>query len=581
MCRKAIVGVCALLCLAARSAGAQTWTSTDVGSVGIAGHGSGSNGSWELVGSGADIWGTADAFQFVHVPISDTGTVESCVRDLQNTNEFAKAGVMLRASLDPSAATVILDVKPDGGVEFMVRGENGGAMQYIEGRQAPFPVCLRLDWVGNHVTGTVFSAAGRWTTTSVTATMPPTREAGIAVTSHDNSQLAVAHFDYTFVEKTGPEFWQTTDVGDVGVTGATQKQNSTWTLTAAGADIWGAEDAFRYLYRVVRNVESHVIVRVDDLAAANAFAKAGLMLRNGLDAGAATIVLDVRPGGEIEFMSRSRQNDNMTFLGTANVTFPVWLQLDWQVTHGTGPDETVVASYSQDHVHWQTVGAPLNWTMHEFYLVGAAVTSHDAAHTATAHFTGLSELLHGTSGDDIGPTGIVGDASFDLVGIDGVTTVEAAGSDIWGTSDSFYFVHREPDPDPAANGGSVFWNVVRLAAVNPFAKAGVMYRDGLAADAATVILDVKPDGDLEFMARMCTGCPMTFIATGHVTLPAVLQLSRSTDGTFTATAAPDVHSSPTLIGRTSVAMTTPIGGSATTSHDPTFLASSAFDDPPD
>src|SRR5689334_15596232 len=151
MCRKVIVGVCALLCLAARMATAQPWTSTDVGSVGMTGNAAGSTGSWQIAGSGADIWGTADAFQFAHVPLGQGGSVQACVTDLQNTNPFAKAGVMVRASLDPSAATAILDVKPDGGIEFMIRPRDGAAMQYIGGGSSAFPVCLRLIWDGENI----------------------------------------------------------------------------------------------------------------------------------------------------------------------------------------------------------------------------------------------------------------------------------------------------------------------------------------------------------------------------------------------------------------------------------------------
>src|SRR4029077_16557053 len=94
------------------------WTSTDVGPVGIAGSASESNGTWTVQGSGSDIWGTSDSFQFVHKTMGDSGRVEARISDLQNTNLFAKAGVMVRAGLGPDAATVILDVRPDLGTGF-------------------------------------------------------------------------------------------------------------------------------------------------------------------------------------------------------------------------------------------------------------------------------------------------------------------------------------------------------------------------------------------------------------------------------------------------------------------------------
>ena len=48
------------------------FTSADVGAVGLAGSASYCGGQFTISGSGSDIWGTADAFQFVYVyvPVS-------------------------------------------------------------------------------------------------------------------------------------------------------------------------------------------------------------------------------------------------------------------------------------------------------------------------------------------------------------------------------------------------------------------------------------------------------------------------------------------------------------------------------
>ena len=135
MRRIARIVLVASVVLWSRAAAAQLpagWTSTDVGSVGIAGSATESNGTWTVQGSGADIWGTSDSFQFVHKTMGASGRVEARVSDLQNTNPFAKVGVMVRAGLGPDAATVILDVRPGtsttaefGGLEFMVRSQTG------------------------------------------------------------------------------------------------------------------------------------------------------------------------------------------------------------------------------------------------------------------------------------------------------------------------------------------------------------------------------------------------------------------------------------------------------------------------
>src|SRR4051794_15712998 len=107
--RKVFVVTCVLVSVGvARTVSAQgtngVLTSTDVGSVGIAGSARWVSGVLEVSGSGADIWGDADAFQFAHAAVGRGGAAFACVRDLQNTNPFAKAGLMIRSSLDASAA---------------------------------------------------------------------------------------------------------------------------------------------------------------------------------------------------------------------------------------------------------------------------------------------------------------------------------------------------------------------------------------------------------------------------------------------------------------------------------------------
>ena len=48
---------------------------------------------------------------------------------------------MLRSSLTPDSAHVILDVRPNGSIEFMTRSVNGGSTSYISGATQIAPVC--------------------------------------------------------------------------------------------------------------------------------------------------------------------------------------------------------------------------------------------------------------------------------------------------------------------------------------------------------------------------------------------------------------------------------------------------------
>ena len=92
-----------------------------------------------MTGAGADIWGGADAFQFLSQPVGGSIDLIAQVTSEQNTNTYAKAGLMLRQSFDPGSPMVILDVRPGGGIEFMDRSSAAGAVRFRAGSSASIP----------------------------------------------------------------------------------------------------------------------------------------------------------------------------------------------------------------------------------------------------------------------------------------------------------------------------------------------------------------------------------------------------------------------------------------------------------
>lgn len=115
---------------------------------------------------------------------------------LQNTDTFAKAGVMLRDNTSSTAAHVILDVRPDGSLEFMTRSTSGAETTFLAGGSASYPVWLRLTRSGSTVTGEMSADGSTWTTVGTT-TLSIAADAwmGMAVTSHVRGVLATATFD--------------------------------------------------------------------------------------------------------------------------------------------------------------------------------------------------------------------------------------------------------------------------------------------------------------------------------------------------------------------------------------------------
>ena len=179
------------------------WSTIDIGDVGTSGSATFDNatGTFFVNGDGSDIWGVADSFRAVTQRLAGDSALTVRVVSESNTNVFAKAGLMMSAETSPSSARVILDVKPDGGVEFMARPANGGDMSFVAGSTTTFPVWLRLTRTGDQFVGEISSDGMSWTPVgSVTVAMASMNQfgnivGGLAVTSHNPTVLNDAVFD--------------------------------------------------------------------------------------------------------------------------------------------------------------------------------------------------------------------------------------------------------------------------------------------------------------------------------------------------------------------------------------------------
>lgn len=375
------------------------WVSGDVGQVRLSGSAdvSGTPGDtnrvWTVRGAGGDIWGSEDAFQFVSAPIDTaSAAVGARVTHVDDTHSFAKAGVMMRETLNPSSRHVILDVRPNGAVEFMMRDTFGGATTFIAGATVQFPVWLSLSRSENTFTAYVSQNATSWTQIGAkTVPLPMAIRAGLVVNSHDPAQLNTSTFDDVFVSTTAaerlPEPWGMMRVGDSKGDGATYS-NGTFSVRGGGSDIWGTADGLLLVYQSLYG-DGEIQARVTSVENTHPFAKAGLMMREGFgDAGAAAVIIDVRPDGSIEFMARSTRGQPMSFIGGAFQPTPVWLKLARRGSQFTG-------SISADGVSWTVVGTvqatlPPDGQPDFSYRAGLAVTSHDPSKVNTSTFDHVS-----------------------------------------------------------------------------------------------------------------------------------------------------------------------------------------------
>lgn len=171
------------------------WVAVDVGQVGAAGSTVVSGGTWTMKGSGADIWGSSDEFQGAFTPFTGDGVVTVRVASLQNTNAWAKAGIMLRSSTAASAAHAFACVTAGNGTAFQRRAVAGGPSAHISGSVSGAPRWLRIERSGDVFIVSESADGASWLGIgSQTIVMPVSIQAGIVLTSHADGTLGTAVF---------------------------------------------------------------------------------------------------------------------------------------------------------------------------------------------------------------------------------------------------------------------------------------------------------------------------------------------------------------------------------------------------
>jgi hypothetical protein len=173
------------------------WAHADIGAVPFPGDASATNGVFSVQGSGADVWGTADAFHFAYTTLTGDGTIIARVASVPTgVNAWVKAGVMIRESLTAGSAHGFMLVSASKGVAFQRRPAAGGTSVNSAGTLSAAP-----RWVKLQRAGTLFSAyesadGVTWTLVGTeTIPMGTTVYAGLAVTSHTTAASATCTFD--------------------------------------------------------------------------------------------------------------------------------------------------------------------------------------------------------------------------------------------------------------------------------------------------------------------------------------------------------------------------------------------------
>src|SRR5262249_30711614 len=121
------------------------WADQDIGGPGTAGSAgyASSTSTFTVLGAGTDIGGTSDQFHYVYQPLTGDGQIVARVASLQSSDAWAKAGVMLRETLDAGAANVMVALTGGNGVYAQRRSSPAGSSSLTQGPAAGPPVWVK------------------------------------------------------------------------------------------------------------------------------------------------------------------------------------------------------------------------------------------------------------------------------------------------------------------------------------------------------------------------------------------------------------------------------------------------------
>ncbi|MGH9163155.1 MAG: PQQ-dependent sugar dehydrogenase [Vicinamibacteraceae bacterium] len=181
----------------------EAWQGQDIGDVETAGSFEEEADSITVHGSGDNILGWSDEFYHVYQTLEGDGEIIARLTSLTQTHEWAKAGVMVRATLSDDSSHGMMAVTADHGVAAYYRMNEGDfGLLARPGPELPLPVWLRLVRSGDTLTGYYSSDGTNWTLgESGTISLPDSVLIGLALTSRDDGALATATFDNVSVTR--------------------------------------------------------------------------------------------------------------------------------------------------------------------------------------------------------------------------------------------------------------------------------------------------------------------------------------------------------------------------------------------
>jgi len=180
-------------------------------------------GTYTMTGTGADIWNAADEFHYAFKMLTGPGSIVAQVLSVDNTDPWAKAGVMIRETLGAGSKFAAVYITPGNGCRFQARSDTDidatSDTSVATAEQiaitAPYWIKLERDVAGNF-RGSYSANGTTWRTMSwnpQNISMSSNVYIGLAVTSHNNNAVCQIKISNVTITGTVSQQWTNQDVG--------------------------------------------------------------------------------------------------------------------------------------------------------------------------------------------------------------------------------------------------------------------------------------------------------------------------------------------------------------------------------
>ena len=174
-------------------------------------------GTYTMTAEGVDIWDNSDQFHFAYKELTGAGTIIAKVESVENTHEWAKAGVMIRDTLEPDSRHAMVAISPGNGVWFGRRETAGGGSSSDNEAGIIAPQWVKIERTVGGLVKAYYSADDTtWTQlgTPEPVTMNTPMYIGLALTSHNSGVVCEAKFsNVSFPGTTVGQQWINHDIG--------------------------------------------------------------------------------------------------------------------------------------------------------------------------------------------------------------------------------------------------------------------------------------------------------------------------------------------------------------------------------